>query len=229
MLLVSIFYSCLFFLTSNTYADIKWPIILITNDKPLVLQWEVSHPRNTDQISLIFKQNHVELVTNTPSYQKGRRVRLGHFKTTITPELQFLKEQVKQYYIQLKKNIPISSLIVKDSRILPQVNPHAPVLRINDKKIHRKNPYFKLAAKIIYQAWDHKWMCVHCASYKKKKSTIVRTVRKLKSGLKKQVGKKMKKQWVEIQYSFVKKIMNCVPKGKKKEECVDPQFGIFEI
>ncbi len=223
MSLFIIFYSSLVFLIPNANSK-----EVDLNKKPLVLQWEVSHSRNTDQISLIFKQNHVELVTNTSSYQKGKTIQLGWFKTSINPELKLLREQVRQYYIQLKKSIPLSTFIVKDARIPVKVDPHAPVLRINEKTVHRRHPYFKSAAKIIHQAWKRKWTCVQCATYTKKKKNIIRTIKKIQSGLNKQTGKKLEK-WVETKHSFSKKLFSCIPKLKGKEECIDPQFGIFEI
>ena len=219
----------LFFLISNAYSNIKEEITPPTNTKPLVLQWEVSHTRNTDQISLIFKQNHVELVTNTSSYQTGKTIRLGWFKTSMNPELELIKEQIKQYFTQLKNTIPISNLIIKDSRFQPTVDPHAPILRINEKKVHKKHPYFKPAAKIIHEAWKRKWTCVECATYKKKKKSIIRTVKKLQAESQNKQGKKEKIKWEETKQTLVKKLLNCISKEKKKEECVDPQFGIFEI
>ena len=203
---------------------------------PLVLQWEVSHLRNTDQISLIFKQKTVELVTNTSSYQKDKIVRLGHFKSPLNFELKELKEQVKRYYVRLKKTVPISQLI-KDPRVRPSTDPHTPVLRINEEEIHNQHPYFKPLVSIIYQVWNRKWLCIECATYNKKRKAIVRTVRKLKLNPKEKEttvkGKTQsmvsKNQWEEKERSFPKKLLNCIRKVKKKMECIDPQFGIFEI
>ena len=203
------------------------PVVKI---KPLVLQWEVSHPRNTDQISLIFRRNMVELVTNTSSYQKGKPVRLGRFQSPLTPELKMIKEQIKRHRTKLKQTVPVLSLI-KDPRIpRPKPDPHAPLLRINEETIQERSPHFKSLAPVIYQIWEHKWTCVECATYKKRRKSIIRTVKKLKSA--KDSPKKTKKKktkWNTTKQRFLKKFFNCVPKGKKKVECVDSQFGIFEI
>ena len=205
-----------------------------TDKTPLVLQWEVSHPRNTDQISLIFRKDTVELVTNTSSYQKDKKVHLGQFESSLTLELKDLKEQIGHYYNRLKKTVPMSSLI-KDSRIRPTVDPHTPVLRISEEEIQTGHPYFEPLASIIYQVWEREWLCVECATYKKKHKSIVRTVKKLKSNLKETMdqekvqSKSSKNQWEKSKRSFSKKLLNCVPKGKKKIECIDPKFGIFEI
>ena len=204
-----------------------------SNEKPLVLQWKVSHPRNTDHISLIFRQNSVELVTNTSSYQAGKIVHLGRFESPLNAKLKELKDQVNRYYNQLKKTVPLSSLI-KDSRLRPSIDPHAPVLYINEEEIKNEQAYFKPLANIIYTVWKHKWTCIECASYSKERKSVVRTVKKIKSEPKSKKGgekkerSEVKKQWKKDKQKFSKKLLNCLPKGEKIE-CIDPQFGIFEI
>ena len=227
-----------FLMTSTTYAKVQEKstkaTLSPTDTTPLVLQWEVSHLRNTDQISLIFKQKTVELVTNTSSYQKGKTVRLGHFESPINFELKELKEQIKRYYVRLKKTVPISQL-VKDPRVHPLRDPHTPVLRINEEQIHSEHPYFKPLASIIYQVWSREWLCLECATYTKNRKSIVRTLKKLKSNPKQNTNKEKnekaitKNQWEEKKQSFPHKLLNCIHKVKKKVECIDPRFGIFEI
>ena len=95
-LLIPLIYS------ATSKAEEANPVLLSANKKPLVLQWEVSHPRNTDQISLIFREKKVELVTNTSSYQKGKGVSLGRFESSLNPELKELKEQVGRYYARME-------------------------------------------------------------------------------------------------------------------------------
>ena len=46
---------------------------------PLVFQWEVSHPKNTDQMSVIFKPRYVELVVNASNWQVKQPRGLGGF------------------------------------------------------------------------------------------------------------------------------------------------------
>ncbi|MDE0519024.1 MAG: hypothetical protein OXH36_05675 [Bdellovibrionales bacterium] len=215
-------------------AETKKPISS-SNNKPLVLQWEVSHSRNTDQISLIFKQKSVELVTNTSSYQKGHVARLGRFETPLDTKLKKIKDQVQRYYKQLRKTVPLSSLI-KDPRIKLHIDPHAPVLRINEEQIKYEQTYFKAMAHIIYKVWEHEWTCIECALYKKNKKFILRTVKKRKSGPESEAKDKVKKRGKtkkieekNQQQKFLKKRLNCIPKGKNKVECIDHQFGIFEI
>ena len=161
--------------------------------KPLVLQWEVSHPRNEDQISLIFREKSVELVTNTSSYQKSKVARLGRFESPLNPELKALKEQVNRYYLHLQKTVPISSLIKVPQLQNIVVDPHAPVLRINKEVIHNEQDAFRPLAKIIYNIWKHKWICIECALYKKEKKSIVRVVKKRNPNIKIQDSGKTKK------------------------------------
>lgn len=225
-----------FFLIPPAYS--KTQDIKQTNSpskKPLVLQWQVSHTRNTDQISLIFREETVELVTNTSSYQKSKEVRLGWFSSPMDSQLEELKEQIQSFYDQLRKTVPLST-IIKDSRVKPQVEPHAPILRINEEQIQREHPFFKPMANIIRQVWAREWTCLECATYTKKRQHITRTVKKLKpddltgktTDSEKKTGKS-KKQWKVTKRRFTKKLFNCLPKGKNKVECIDPQFGIFKI
>ena len=208
-------------------------VVSTSEKKPLVLQWEVSHSRNRDQISLIFRQKYVELVTNTSSYQKGKITRLGRFKSPLNSELKTLRDQIKWYYVQLRKTVPVSSLI-KDSRFQATVrDPHAPVLRINEEEVKDGQTYFKPLANIIYKVWEHKWTCIECASYKQQKEFIIRTMKKMNlrstTVVKTKGSDKTQKQWKTSKQKLPKKLLNCVPKGKSRVECVDPQFGIFEI
>ena len=224
---------CVIFIISPfAKAEEKQDSVSSTDHKLLVLQWKVSHPRNTDRISLIFRQDTVELVTNTSSYQKDKIARLGRFTSPLNTSLKKVKSQVSRYYIQLKKTVPFTSLI-KEARFKPPVNPHAPVLSINEEKIRYGQPYFKSMADIIYKVWEYQWTCMECASYKKEKKSIIRTMKRRPSDLKTETTSKksgaVKNQWDISKKRFSKKWLNCIPKGKKKVECVDPEFGIFEI
>ena len=196
----------------------------LAKDASLVLQWEVSHPRNTDQISLVFHQKEVELIANTSSYQTGKVIRLGRFKMAINPSALKLKKQIQVYYNNLKQTVPLSELI-KDPRVQSPEASHAPVLRILDETLHYKHPHFNVLARVLHTAWDNAWVCVECAVYTKTKKGILRTVKKVKAR-----GKKHgKAQHTSVKTMVSKKLFQCIPRGSGKEECVDPQFGIFEI
>ena len=183
--------------------------------KPLVLQWEVSHPRNTDQISLIFREKKVELVTNTSSYQKGKGVSLGRFESSLNHELKELKEQVGRYYAHLKQTIPLSHLI-KDPRVQAKVDPHAPVLRISEEEIPSQHPYFKpLALNYLSGMGKRVDLCgmrhiqedkkIHCPNGKKNSN------QKRKQAKRKLQANHQKTQWDKSRQSFPKKLFNCVP------------------
>ncbi len=208
---------------------------LFHSQQPLILQYEVSHSRNRDQISLIFRENKVELVTNTSSYQERKNVKLGRFQSPLTAKLKTLKKQIAQYYVQMQKTMPLSALI-KDPRFQSEFNPHAPILRINEEEINNNHPYFDSLFSIIYKIWEQKWICVECATYKKGKNKILRISKRSISNLnnkssaaKTKGSKKIKDSQKIEKKTFSKKQLNCYPKENDKVECVDLQFGIFEI
>ncbi len=186
---------------------------------PLVLQWEVSHSRNTDQISLIFRKTHVELVVNTTSYQKTPPPRLGRFVSDLNPRLQSLKAEVLSHYLKRKESVPLSELVKPEGLLsAPHRVPHEVVLRINEKEIYGADSDFQTLSRLIHQVWEHPWKCERCASYQKQKNSILRVVRKNQ-----QRGTEEEKK------VFSKKNMNCIRKGEDRMECMDTSFGIFEL
>ena len=202
--------------------------------KPLVLQKEVSHPRNTDQISFIFRENKVEMVTNIATYQKGKKPRLGWFESSMTPLQRSLKKRLKRYQGWLKKTVPLSSLI-KDRRVQPLHIPHAPILRLNTREIKEGGPFFKELEDIIQQIKKKQWICVECVTYQRHKKGIFRVVRK-RTGISHKKRDNQSKQPAKKIYHYLvqrkilsKKSLNCIRKTKSRWECVDKQFGIFEI
>ncbi|MCY4524483.1 MAG: hypothetical protein OXB84_07075 [Halobacteriovoraceae bacterium] len=226
----------IFIFLSSSVSIANEKTLLATDKRPLVLQIEIPHPRNKDQISLVFKKNIVELVTNTSSYQKSKTVRLGRFQSSLDPRLKFWKKQVKYHYSRLNRTVPLLSFF-KNLNLKPPTDIHAPVLRINKKKIHHEQPAFKPLMDIIGKAWGKKWDCVECATYENKGNSILRTVQKpLGSGTKwirwimeKIKNKKHQNKWKTEKQNLSKKSLKCLPKGKKKVECTDPQWGIFII
>ena len=205
--------------------------------KALVLQWEVSHSRNTDQVSLIFRPKKVELITNTSLYQKGEIVRLGRFQSPLTSKWQKIQKRVSDYHKELTQTVPLSTLI-KDKRFKLHPDPHAPVLRLNGEELKEGGIYFKELEAIIRQVWEHKWSCVECAEYQRHKKNILRTVKVAKADTtnnrtKKAISKN-KKNGMTVQWRTQKKAgsykdFKCVPKETGKVECVDERFGVFEI
>ena len=200
-------------------------VTAVANFKPLVLQWKVSHPRNTDQVSLIFRQKTVELVVNTSIWQKEKNhPRLGHFASNMTLKLKSLKKEIEQFHTRLKKTISVLSLI-KDPRFQPLPSSHAPTLRINKEEIKEDHPYFQPLIHIIQKVWQIKWTCLECAIYQKEGNAILRTVKNpfLTVDSKKAATEKPRKK------VFSKKKLKCISKKTGKIECIDPRFGIFKI
>ena len=185
------------------------------NKKPLVLQWEVSHSRNTDQISLIFRQDTVELVTNTSISEDSEKARIGYFSIPMDPQLKILKEEIQLYYIRLKRTVSISSL-VESTQLQVPVNPHTPVLRINDQEISSDHVYFTYLENTLHNQTNGKnWHCIECATYillYKKDSEV-----KIQRIIKKE-GK-----------TFSLEELNCLLKKQESWECVDPEFGILVL
>ena len=203
-------------------------------NKPLVLQRMVSHPRNIDQISWIFRENKVEMVTNTSTYQKSKQPRLGRFESSITPLLRSLKKRLNRYHGRLQQTVSLSSLI-KDRRIQPSHIPHAPILRLNAREIKEGSTFFKELEDIIQQIGNTKWKCVECAKYQKHKKGVFRIVRKRISVKNKKEGSPSKQATKKTSRYLVqkkilsKKSLNCIRKTKSRWECVDKKFGIFEF
>lgn len=191
--------------------------------RPLVLQYEASHVRNKDQMSLIFRKSAVELVVNTSSWQAGPKPRLGRFGSNLTPELQSIKRQAERAYARLQRTVPAISLI-KDPRFRPQPRPHAPVLRIGSEEIKEGDPLFKPLAKIIRKVWQSAdWTCLECAVYQSRGNKILRIQTGFAGSLAGPASAGGSKK------IFSKKELSCVSKGRGKIECLDPQFGAFKL
>ena len=202
--------------TACTLAFLAGAVVYSANifakkDPPLVFQYQVSHSRNVDQISLIFKEE-LYLSSNTSSFQKSRPVGLGLFKLAMNKELLQLRGQISKHYKRLSQTLSLLEYIQLDKKMPP-----SPVLlKINDEEMDSSDPHFHQLMEIIYNVWEQPWKCHECAIYKKKRKSIVRIVKQPHS------KKKVKK-------IYSKKDLNCFSKNKKVLECVDPEFGIFEL
>ena len=198
-----------------------------TDEKPRVVQWQVSHSRLVDQISIIFRKDTAELVTNTFSFQRSEEVRLGWFQSPMNFELELLKQSADLFYETLKKLIPMSELlkdVIPDDLMAPRVMPHAPIVRINEEELQRGHPYYEPVARIIHRVWELKdtvWICVDCATYKRVDDLVVRTTRKMLD--------ENKKQWEVKEQTFPLDLLDCFSTGGSQIECVDSQFGIFRL
>ena len=184
--------------------------------KPLVLQINISHSRNQDQTSLIFREKTVDFVTNSfqmSSKEKKQNVRLGHFTGALNKNFRTLQRQI----VSIKKNLESKKTTKNDQSA--QMSPHAPVIHIGrDGKLltfKEQDAHFRRLRNILSKARDRNWTCVSCAKYKRSGKSIIRTLEK--------------KDRKSSSRSFSRKSLKCINLNKSRIECVDPQFGIFEL
>lgn len=204
--------------------------LVYASEDPLTLMWQVSHSRNKDMIAVTFRQDTVQLTVNTSSFQKkGQKVRLGLLQSKITPQLQSFREQILEISNRLQKTVPLSSIMKIDKRFQSQPDPHAPVIYVNKEKIKQSDPDFKPLEKLFYKIWENKWKCVNCSFYTRKNNLIQRTLYNPTSIEEQSSSKKSPSQWRKTKKNFSRKQFKCIAQGKKKIECVDPEFGIFKI
>lgn len=201
--------------------------------QPIVLQIQVSHPRNTDQTSLIFKQNRVELVTNVFQANRANRqasgqgskkapIRLGYFYAPLNESLRLLKRKVQVYKRLLRhkgKGIDLTPAMNAAGAETFDSDPHAPLIRLGGGgqsiEVRQANPYFKPLRNILRQAQAQQWACLSCAEYKKRGKHIVRTFRKK--------GRK------PASIILSRQNLQCLHLGQNRMECLDHQFGLFEL
>ena len=217
---------CLILVTLIFFSKTAWSKSV--EKYPLVLQMTVSHSRNTDQTSLIFKGKKLLYITNNhqSSLKSKDLVRLGHFQTPITPLLNLLKRQIQVYKKELLKNsqnplkiVLNKSGILRSIAYVPQTRPHETRILIGgdgiSHEIRNGHPHFQPLKKILMKAKQGKYKCISCATYYKKDKSILRVVKK--------------QNQIPRRKSFSRQRLNCHPLGKKKIECVDEAYGIFEI
>ena len=117
------------------------------DERPMVLQYQVSHPRNTDQISLIFRQEAVELVVNKDYWQEEAMPRrLGRFGALYNWELSSLKLRVERYHRLFTDTVPLLSLL--DIPDIPSMrerepDPHAPRLSLGGEEIPIRHGFYE--------------------------------------------------------------------------------------
>ena len=204
---------CIVFSSFQALSDSK--------SNTLILQVEALGFRNKDVISLTFRKNTVELVTNTSGpVSKNKLVRLGKFSKPLSTEFQFLKRQLQFYQTVIAKTkspVDLSGLIKATGFRYTASTPHQPVIKLNRKKLHTNSPHFADMMRVFNEAISNKdkWTCMNCASYKKIKNSIQRIVRVK--------GQKPKSR------SFRQKNLECRSLNKTQLECIDKQFGLFLI
>ena len=193
------------------------------DENPLVLQFSVSHHRNYDQVSLVFREDVVDLVTNTYTYQQDP-VRLGWLRNPMRDYFAILRDTIEIYHAMLGNTVSVLELLLNDPDLAPyahlltpEVVPHAPLLTINGDKVEHDHPYFEGLANIFDEVWKEEWNCVDCATYRAVGDHILRI----------RTGEGRERSEIEIPM----KLLDCVPVGHdgSRIECVDDDFGIFQI
>ena len=193
------------------------------DEVPLIFQYSVSHHRNHDEISLVFREDVVDLVTNTSTYQPDP-VRLGWLRNPMNTHFTLLRDRLRIYHAMFGNTVSVLELLLNDPDfapyahlLAPEVVPHAPVLRLNDEEIAHDDAYFEGLVTIFDEIWEEEWSCVDCATYRAVGDVIVRT-RTREGG---------ERSELEVPASRV----DCISAGHggSRIECVDPEFGIFDI
>ena len=142
-----------FFLVSAILYSVKVFSKTEKGKLPLVLQYQISHSRNVDQISLIFKEE-LYLVTNTSSFQTSQPVRLGVFKLAMNPELFQLKKQIQKHYTRLNQTISILDYMDIGDAIQMSHQSSAVLLKINDEEVDHFDIGFRPLMDIINHIWE---------------------------------------------------------------------------
>ena len=176
----------------------------------MTLRMTVSYFRNSDQTSFTFRETTVDFVTNVfqlAFQDTTSSPRLGQFETSMTSELRSFKNMLKTHYRILDNRIEIRP---------PRIIPHAPIIDLNEQKVHYNNySNFSHLESIFYRVREREWTCVRCAEYRKDGRSILRIVRNR--------GQR------EQRRTFSTRQLDCRRLNRGRLECVDPQFGIFEI
>ena len=173
----------------------------------IVFTLEVSHPRNLNKVELSFNEHSVNFFTNSSYYVRSEHnistPSLGRFTTSMIPELEALKQQLKSYY----KIIPLTTT---NSRL----QLHPVFIYLNSRRVARGDSHFTDLRVLLNNFINRSWTCVFCAIYTKGEDSIIRIVTRNGNSN------------ITI---FSKDDLECYSLDEETLECIDPQFGIFEI
>ena len=198
---------CIFSLKSQAKTNRQFPI--------LTLQWEVSQPTGQHQMSLVFKEDRVDMFTNTAFWQGALSPRLGHFTSAWSEVWQVKRERIDIYLSLLKasQSTPRENLPEGIMELI-QESPHAPVIRLNGYEIGEGDSYFSVLEDIFPSIWKHhQWSCIDCAIYKKLR---------FKRGIERQRTFKNGNTDKKI---FSREEMKCYSVNRKLLECTDTHNG----
>lgn len=193
----------------GTY-EVPWLLVeAIDTDVRLAVTMHQSYFRSSDNRSVTFKEATVEARTNAfqvATRQPDRVPRLGRFETSMTPGLESV-------YTRLRYGVAVN-------RRFDPVPPHAPFLHINGQRVHHEDSDFRTAREILLTTIEEAvqsgtWTCVRCAEYRRAGNAISRIVEN--------------RDREEERRTFSIEELDCRSLGDGRLECVDSEFGIFEI
>ena len=191
------------------HYTIPWLLVeSIDTDVRLVVTMDQSYFRNSDNRSLTFKEVTVEARTNVFQVavrQEDRVPRLGRFKTSMTPNLESV-------YTSLRYGVAVNRRF--------DFVPHAPLLHINGQRVHHQDSDFQTASETLLATIEEAtqrgaWTCVRCAEYWRAGNAILRITKDLDRE--------------EARHTFSIGELDCRSLGDGRLECVDSEFGLFEI
>jgi len=192
----------------GTY-ELPWSLtqLIDVDAPPFTVTEAVSHARNLIFRSLTFRGSTVEARTNVFSLdrrQANRPVRLGRFETSMTPTL----GSVQRFFQRFTLWPGNESL---------EFIPHAPIVYVNGRRVHHEHSDFfdfRSAFVTTIEEAANRWTCVDCAEYRRTDGSIWRV--SIVDG-------------EESRDRFSFRDLDFHPIGGGRLECVDPEFGIFEI
>ena len=219
------------------------------DERPTILQYQQSYFLNEHEISLVFRQDAVQLVVNTDFWQKkGDAPHLGIFEAGYNRDLLLLKERVEIYQhlvTEYQPHVTESSPLLDIPGFSPEPEPHAPRIFIGfigGEEVLEViiEGYHEILYSIIQSAWDYQWNCVLCTTYRFLEDSIVRT-RKTSDleGSDKESQTtdeffKPSKRGSFLSWWFEEEVIECIEKGyfggsMGSMECLDYEFGIFYL
>ena len=198
---------------------IPWSLVRVIDAGarfPVTMQ--VSHFRNLDFRSVTFRQTTVEVATNvflSDLRATQRRILLGRFETPMTPRLASIASQFRSLRGILRAtthNSPPHYVI-----------PHAPVVYVDEQRAYYRHFEFPniestFLSTIDEVLWNSEWTCVECAEYWRTEESIARVVGDADA-------EEPRRTW----RTFSIDELDCRPLNYGRLDCVDPQFGNFEI
>ena len=210
----------------------NWSFITIAQDNTdIILQYQSSHPLNSDRATLIFGPNRVELATNFTFFSLANP-RLGLFQRPYNGQLVAIKRKILAYqkliFGQKQRNGGSQELMAKIRKkfghdfLGNRSNPSSIKIKFKGQmlEVRESNPHFNALKDALTQARGPSWNCEDCAEYKRVGTDVSRVVKKNGHTVNTTI--------------FSRQQLHCrtlpvVGHSKERIECFDAAFGLFEI